>query len=162
MNTGQIMLTVGAMAILSMTTLRVNRNFVDSGVSLDETKFAVLAVSLASSTLEEANSKSFDEKTTEDAVTGETYLSTIGKDNGETNPDNFDDCDDYDNYRDSVLNIPSAKFYIKCTVNYVSPATPDINSTAKTYHKRITIFVTSPSMSDTIKMSSIYSYWYYR
>jgi hypothetical protein len=164
MNTGQMMLTIGAMAILSMTTLRVNSHFVHSGVSLDQTKFAVLAVSLASSRLEEANSKAFDENTTESAITSSAGLSaSIGKDAGETTADTFDDCDDFNNYVDSVSNIPSAKFYIKCKVAYINPAAPDVDVTAsKTLHKRITVLVTSPSMTDTVKLSSIFSYWYYR
>jgi hypothetical protein len=31
-----------------------------------------------------------------------------------------------------------------------------------TYNKRITVYVTSPYMNDTLKYSSIYSYWYFR
>lgn len=162
MNTGQIMLTIGAMTLLSLTTIRVNTHFVNSGVSLDETKFSVLAVSLASSLLEEANSKAFDENTTENAVTSTYSLSAIGKDYGELTSDAFDDCDDYHNYRDSVVNIPSAKFYIKCLVNYVNETTPDVSSSTATWHKKITVLVTSPSMTDTVRMSTIFSYWYYR
>jgi hypothetical protein len=162
MNTGQIMLTIGAMTLLSLTTMRVNKHFVASGVSLDETKFSVLAVSLASSLLEEANSKAFDENTTENAVTSLASLSALKKDNGETYSDSFDDCDDYNNYVDSVVNIPSAKFYIKCLLNYVDVATPDVSSGSATWHKKITVLVASPSMTDTVKMSSVFSYWYYR
>jgi len=164
MNTGQMMLTIGAMALLSITTLRMNSHFVHSGVSLDETKFSVLAVSLASSMLEEANSKAFDEYTTESAVTSTTSLSAVlGKETGETTSDTFDDCDDYNNYVDSVLNIPSAKFYIKCKVSYINSDAPDTDlSSGKTWHKKITVMVTSPSMTDTVKLSSIFSYWYYR
>ena len=155
------MLTMGAMVILSLTMLRVNKSFVTSAASLDESKFSVLALSLASSVIEEAHSKAYDESTVEDAAnTVDLFSSSLGPDN--ESYAEFDDCDDYNGYQKTISNIPSADFNIYCTVTYVNPSAPDVNAATKTWNKKITVMVTSPSMKDTVRVSSIFSYWYFR
>ncbi len=68
MNTGQMLLTLGALILLSTLTLRVNSSQLTTQDTMQNTKFGVLAVSVASSIMEEASEKAFDEKSVEDFV----------------------------------------------------------------------------------------------
>jgi len=154
------MLTIGAMMLLSLVLLRVNSGFLSTNTVLMETKFGVLGVSLATSVMEEASGKAFDEHTDSNTVTDLNDLSSLGPD-GEVYP-NFDDFDDYDGYEKIVDTMPSAIFRISCKVDYVNTSNPDVVSGSKTWNKKLTVTVTSPSSQDTIRMSTIYSYFYYR
>ena len=137
---------------------------------LYNTKFGVLAVSLGTSIIEEANGKAFDLAVSEDAITDINLLTapqSLGAASGEVYP-NFNDFDDFNGFTKTVTNMPSAEFKILCSVKYVSEANPSIVSSVRTWHKRIDVSVTSESMKnanneqDTIKLSSVYSYWYFR
>jgi hypothetical protein len=164
MNTGQSLITIGAMMLLALTVLRVNGSIMGTDTVLYNTKFGVLAVSLATSVIEEANKKCFDEADTADAVSNINLLTapgSLGPSVGEKYP-HFDDFDDFNGYKDTVTNLPSAVFDVSCQVCYVNPANPDVASASRTWHKKITVTVTSPSMTDTFRLSSIFSYWYFR
>ncbi|HEY4756507.1 MAG TPA: hypothetical protein VIH28_10655 [Ignavibacteriaceae bacterium] len=170
MNSGHTMLAVGAMLLLSVTILGINGKFLNTSSVLYNTKFGVLAVSLGTSIIEEANGKAFDLAVSEDAITDINLLTapqSLGAASGEVYP-NFNDFDDFNGFTKTVTNMPSAEFKILCSVKYVSEANPSIVSSVRTWHKRIDVSVTSESMKnanneqDTIKLSSVYSYWYFR
>ena len=69
------------------------------------------------------------------------------------------DFDDYDGYTETVTNMPSAVFNVSCNVDYVDPEGGSFVTSNKTWHKQLVVKVTSPSMSDTIKMTKVFSYW---
>lgn len=165
MGTGQMMITICAMLLLSVVLLRINNTFLSTNTALNETKYDVMAVSLATSMIEEATSKAFDQNTDVSPIIDVTSLSTtLGKESGEVYP-NFNDIDDFNNYSKTTANdttFKSAVFNISCKVNYTTPASPTTNSASRTWHKRVDVKVSSPSMRDTIKLSSIISYWYFR
>jgi len=174
MNTGHTLLAVGAMMLLSVTILGINSKSLSTSNVLYNTKFGVLAVSLGTSIIEEASAKEFDLAGSSDAITSLTQLtasSGLGPASGEVYP-NFNDFDDYNwlHKVDSVkINSKTfAAFIIDCRVRYVSESNPTVISTDKTWHKRIDVSVTSPSMKnannkqDTIRLSSVYSYWHFR
>lgn len=170
MNSGHSMLAVGAMLLLSVTILGINGKFLNTSSVLYNTKFGVLAVSLGTSIIEEANGKAFDLAGSGDAITDINDLTSpggLGPAYGEVYPA-FNDFDDFNNFSKTVNNMPSAEFDISCKVYYVSDANPSIISSVRTWHKRIDVFVTSRSMrnanneQDTVKLSSVYSYWYFR
>lgn len=165
MNTGQTIISVGALAILSLIVLRINTTFLNTNTILYESKFNITAMSLATSIVEEATSKAFDEKTDSNSVSLLTGLSAkLGKDTGEEYP-YFDDFDDFDGYKIKTIGdstFESAVFAIEAHVYYVKPTDPDTKSSVPTWHKRIDVDVTSPSMVDTIRFSQVYSYWFFR
>ena len=164
MNTGQMLLTLGALILLSTLTLRVNTSQLTTQDTMQNSKFGVLAVSVASSIMEEASEKAFDEKSVEnfmDDTKSLTKRDKFGTDAGE-NPDSsntFDDFDDFDGYSKIDTSMPSAVFDVSCIVNYVDPDKEDFITTKSTWHKQLIISVTSPSMSDSIQMTKIFSYW---
>ena len=168
MNTGQMLITVGAMVLLTLVILRVNRGFLTTNTAMMETKFDVLAVSLGTSMIEEASGKAFDQNTDTASVTSTASLSSLGPDGSEVYP-NFNDFDDYNGfikivkYDSSDTTFKSADFKIKCDVGYINPSNPEVLMTSpKTWHKRLNVEVTSNSMVDTIRLSTVYSYFYFR
>ncbi len=162
MNTGQLLLTTSAMVLLSLLILRVNNGFLSTNTVMMENKFGVLAISIGSSLLEEATGKAFDESTVENTVTTTSQLTAIGKETGEVYP-NFDDFDDFNNLSKVDSTMPSAVFNINCTVCYVNASNPNVSvGSSKTWHKKLSVTVTSPSMADTIRFSTVYSYFFYR
>ena len=164
MNTGQSLVTLAALMLLSVTVLRVNSNLLSTDSVLMDTKFGVLAVSLGTSIIEEANKKAFDLAGSDDAITNLSLLTSpgsLGPSSGEIYPD-FNDFDDYHGLIKRVDNMPSAIYDLHCKVYYINPANPNVNANVKTWHKKIEVEVTSPNMADTIRISSVFSYWYFR
>lgn len=184
MNTGQMMITIGAMLFLAVMVLNVNKGFNNTSSVLTDSKLRVLAVSEATSIFEEATSKAFDAKTdtvSQTSITSLTSAGALGLESGETfsNPKGFDDFDDYKCFKtnprlDSVTIMtsnPKLVFKVFCDVNYVVDTLLSVKSSSPTWHKRMDIKVTSDAMVssygstikyDTVKMSLVYSYWYFR
>ncbi len=170
MNTGQTLLTIGAIALLSLTLLRINSNFLSTSSVLTQTQTGIFAVSYATSILEKATSLAFDENSRVD-FGGETGFLTailaLGPESGET-VQTFDDFDDYNNYV-SVDSLPNGYYETRCFVYYVNDLTPTTPANIRTWHKRIDVRVTSDQLKnwatekqDTIRLSTVFSYWYYR
>jgi hypothetical protein len=113
-----------------------------------------------------------------DAVENESYRGTV------VGTKDFDDFDDFNNlkicYHSEVpadvdatpgytqITVPGirAKYYVTCTVTYVNPPTLDAAyAVRQTWHKKLTVFVTSPSATgitgkpDTLSYPAIMSYW---
>ena len=164
MNTGQMLMTIGAMVLLSTLILRVNTNFAENSDTVYNSKYEILASSLGNSIIEEASGKAFDQVTTKNPIsslTGLTLPASLGLDSGEVYP-YFDDFDDYNNFTKIDSTLPSAVFKINCKVQYVTPDDLDGASLVCTWTKKITVTVTSISMADTVRLSSLYSYWVFR
>jgi MSHA pilin protein MshD len=164
MNTGQMMLALGAMILLSTTVLRVNNNFLISDTVLDETKYNFLATSIATSIIQEAKNKAFDQATDSISIDDTKFLTEakyLGKESGEVY-DNFNDFDDYHDYSGIDASMPSAVFSYKCIVTYIDENNPNVTPGNKTWNKMLTVTVTSPFMADEITVSTIYSYWFFR
>ena len=165
MNTGQMLITIGAIALLSLVILRVNTNFLNTDIVINENKLSIMALSLGSSLIEEAKGKAFDEMTDSGSVNTTSALSDIGPEAGEV-PSNYNDFDDYDGlvrFLPYNANDPTDRtFRAECKVNYINPASPNDSSAVKTWHKKLTVTITSQAMTDTIRLSTVYSYFFFR
>jgi len=168
MGTGQMMITMGALMLLALVVLRVNNGFFYTSSALIDSKLGIVATSVATSVIEEATGKAFDHNTDSTSVDDLTKLSsTLGPETGETRP-TFNDVDDYDGYSAIDTTMPAADFTVDCIVDYINDTNLDGISSSRTWHKKITVFVSSPSIlgeddvPDTISMSVVYSYWYFR
>lgn len=175
MNTGQMMLTIAATFLLSITILTTNRGIISTNSTMVNNRYGIIGVALATSIIEKATSKAFDNNTDTTAVNSTsslTNVNSLGIETGENanNPDGFNDFDDYNCYRtnpkiDSLaLEGTTKKIFFNsiCKVDYVSSSDPSTVSNQRTWNKRLMVSVFSPSMEDTIKMSTVYSYWYFR
>lgn len=161
MGTGQTILTIGAIMILSQLVLNVYKGFLSSGDVLQESKLGVLATSVATSLVEEAIGKAFDEATVDDFVSSTDALAaTLGPETGEVYP-NFDDFDDYNDldFTDTTWTIP---YRVQADVVYVSATDPDGQVATRTWHKKLKVSVTSPFTPDTVRFDYVFSYWTFR
>jgi hypothetical protein len=170
MGLGQTMLSVLAMGMLATVMLTVNTNTGDSNNAVQMSQYRIMAASLATSTLERATGLAFDQNTVSSDIPGTASLSaTLGVDPGETDTleNTFNDFDDYNQFHkwvrgDSVF-FRSADFRVWSWVDYVTISGDSVaHSATRTYSKRIMVFVTSPFMNDTLRYSTVYSYWYFR
>ena len=165
MNLGESLLSIGALFLLSLTVLRVNNTILQTDTIMNESKFGILATSIATSFIEKANKKSFDANTFEDAVSslsGLTPASGLGPGSGETTPENFNDFDDFNGYTEQITTLPSATYDVSCEVCYINPGDPNGQISTQSWHKKMTVTVSSPFSQDTVKLSTVYSYWHFR
>jgi len=172
MNTGQSLFAIGALMLLSLTILRVNNNILLTDSIMYDSKFGLIANSIATSLIESATEKYFDANTREGPCLQSALTYPLTKESGETNPANFDDFDDFNNYPQTDT-VSSAVFYSRCEVSYVNPNPFLANSLNKNvstrqWHKKLTVYVTWRMngqnigfSADTIKQSTIYSYWFF-
>lgn len=172
MGTGQTMITMAAMTLLSLVVLNVNRNALNSTTGMAENKYNILAISLGTALIEEAFSKSFDQNTADDNLVEDLseLTLTLGPGNTEYTRSDFNDFDDYNNFIDSTSSdstISSADFVIQSKVYYVDPNTSNRLTPVnyRTWHKKIDVFVSSPFINegrDTVKLSKVFSHYYFR
>jgi hypothetical protein len=181
-NTGQTFMTIGALLLLGSTVLLTNRASLQHGSIITQTEVGIYAISLAQAKIEEASGRAFDSFSASDsagsgavitALTELTAPAALGKEGGEVYPD-FNDFDDYNYYSGNnpyKLFVPGVdSFRIQTTVIYVDTANPDVDAGTRTWHKKLTVKVwptVSPWASDTLRpdtvtMSYIYSYWWFR
>lgn len=161
MNTGQMLMTAGAVVLIGLTVSTVQRNFANHGFILQQTEIGIYKVSLGMSILEEAMGKAFDENSVDADLTSVTSLSSnLGKE-GETYPD-FDDFDDYNSFRTTIGVAGVDSLTISCTVAYIIPTDPNTNVTTRTWHKRIIVRTWGTVQPDTLTFSQVFSYWAFR
>ncbi len=160
MNLGQSLFAIGALTILSLSILRMNNNILSTDETVMDSKIGILATSIGTSLIEEASKLAFDDKTKTDPVNNLTLL-TPSLSLGQENPGEFDDFDDFNNYiqHDTIYTIP---FHTKCSVTYINPANPNGSATTATWHKKLTVKISSDFSRDTLELSTVYSYWYFR
>ncbi len=161
MNTGQMLLTAGAVVLIGLTVSTVQRNFANHGFILQQTEIGIYKVSLGMSILEEAMGKAFDENSVDADLTSVNSLSnTLGKES-EIYPD-FDDFDDYNNLRMTIGVAGVDSLTISCTVAYIVPTDPNTNASTRTWHKRIIVQTWGSVQPDTLTFSQVFSYWAFR
>jgi hypothetical protein len=154
-------LTIGAMALLALISLRFNSTLLQNRTTEIENKVYLTAFSLADDLIEEIKQKAFDEQTVEwKAITTEqlTNIDAFGVVYpGENSVSDFDDIDDYHNYS-RPISLPHVENYmVTSTVDYVSASDQDQVSNTQTYFKRVTVRVTSPYLSNPVKLAFVFT-----
>ena len=189
MNTGQTILTIGALMLLGISVLTTNRASLQHGAIINQTEVDIFAVSLAQAKIEEAAGKAFDHFISTsiegdgNVIISLTQLSdwtALGKESDDTvltGPPMhyyFDDFDDYNYYSGNNpfrLYVDGVDtFHIQTTVFYVDTTNPEVNAGARTWHKRMIVKVwpsvipwgDANAKPDTVTMSYTYSYWWFR
>lgn len=163
-------MTILSMVLLSVLILRVNNTFLTTGSVLVDSKFVITATSLATSQLQDITGLAFDNYTASGSTTNLSDLTSpglLGSESGETSDSLYNDIDDYNGWSKIVPivmenNKPAENFRVACKVVYVSSSNPDVTSSVATWNKKITVTVSNPFMPDTVKVSTIYSYWVFR
>ena len=157
-------LTIGAMALLALISLRFNTTVLQNRITEVENKVYLTAFSLADDLIEEIKQKAFDEQTIvfrsinpEELTLANNFAPEV-RDAGENGfPSTWDDIDDYNGYS-KLISTPHVENYtVSSTVEYVSASNQDQVSTTQTFFKRITVRVTSPYLSHPVRLSFIFT-----
>lgn len=155
----QSFLSLGALMIFSLISLRFDSAVLQNVEVEVENKVYLTAFSLADDLLEEIKQRAFDQQTVVfKAITTNalTQSANLGKESGEVWP-NFNDIDDYHNYSKPV-SLPHAENYtVKSYVSYVQANNQDLASLTQTYFKRVEIFVDSPYLKHQLKLAYVFT-----
>ncbi len=169
MGTGQTLLTIGAVMLLGTIILTTSRSLVDNNEVLLKNNLQLEEVSLATSVIEEAQEKAFDETTilqTDSSLSQLTPPLSLGQENND--PTDTNDFDDYNGLNGMGLVQADTMntgliYYDSTRVCYVALGNLDGTSSTATWNKRLDVWVWSKDdPGDTVKMSTIYSYWWFR
>jgi hypothetical protein len=150
---GILLLTVFILTVYRASTARITISVLNEAT--------ITATGLAQSLIDEIQIKSFDEKTISQTITSEdslTAVGSLGPETGEILVTQFDDVDDYKNYTRSNSLSRLGTFNSRVDVYYVQKLNPETRSSVRTFTKRIDVFVTNFSLTDTIKLSHVVSY----
>jgi hypothetical protein len=165
MGTGQTLLTIMAMMMLSRMVLAVNNDNAQSGGSVEMAAYRITATSLGKSVIEEASGLAYDQLSDTVGISNPssfTVPSKLGPDAGEVYP-HYNDFDDFNGLQriDSISG--SAVFVTNVTVQYVNIVSNVISvSSTQTYNKLMTVKVSSKFMTDTLTFTTVMCYWYFR
>ena len=166
-------MTIGGLVLLGVFMLSANGLLSANSVNTEQTEYVLTALSLAESIVDEAKTKSFDERTTAALISIADSLTTMpGREGGESvaNPDTmsalgsyasvsrFDDVDDYNGYVRLVNTARGTGYNLNVTVKYVSETNPDSDSYTPTFCKRMTVSVTSPFFETPITINYAFTY----
>jgi hypothetical protein len=167
MNTGQIMLILGAFSMLSMLALNVNRTMYGSLILGLEMEATVNALSVGQSMLDEVMQKNFDQKTVDKVAYSYSAITPsgeLGPETGEAlagtdsayvsggafhdfrSKTHFNDVDDYNLYHRRVWDPRLGYFDVTDTVRYVSETDPSSGTSCATFYKTVVVVVRHPNL----------------
>ena len=153
------MLSIGAMVLLALTSMRFNTSALTNLQTEIENKVYLTAFSLGDDLIEEIKQKAFDEETVEFRSINTNELTApgnIGPDSAEVWP-NFNDIDDYDGYTKNI-DLPHVENYIVSSfVSYVDANNPDQVSGTQTFFKKVDVQVSSPYLGSPIHLSFVFT-----
>jgi hypothetical protein len=162
MNTGQMLLVLGAMVLLSSLILSANRSVLENTDMVAQGGYRLAATSLGRAMIEEARTKEFDEKVVGTPPTslplGFTAHGTLGPDSGESDPD-FDDVDDFHGLDRDLTTADSVGYRLSVQVGYVDTADPNTVISSRTFYKKMDVTVSSDYFSGDTVLTYIFSYW---
>ncbi len=162
MNSGETILTIGALILLSLFTLTLNSHNVQEQTILYNSGQVIEALGIAQKYIEEAELLNFDEDHSAMSTGAFTLPENLGPEYGE-HYQTFDDIDDFHDFSitESVGSIP---YDINIDINYVAESSPYQEVTYRTYIKQIKVTITSTKFSDNtppIVLKKLFAYHYF-
>jgi hypothetical protein len=173
MHTGQMLMVLGALALLSLVSLSINTMLVGKTTTMLDAEAQLNAVSIAQSMIDEIMTKAYDANTVSAKVYNATDFTApggLGCSGAEASavplPDSYpyrsaqgyNDVDDYNRYRRTVFTPRMGNFTVVDSVYYVAETNPDQLSGAQTFFKKVVVTVTHPNMSSPLTMSDVAVY----
>ncbi len=175
--TGQSVLTIGALMLISVLVMNFYRTSNDISTSLDFSRFHLEGLSVLTSHIEQLSQYFFDEVSTD--ITSEKALGDFalpahfGWDADDSTV--VDDIDDLHGTTVVDTGISGVIYHVDYNVEYVRLSSGAIvHSDLRQWHKRVTISVSdafnppmiysmngNARMRDTLRISTVVSYWFY-
>lgn len=160
MDNSQMFLVLGAVVLLAILVLNVNRTILSSSDNSLQAQAITTTTSVAQRTIDLIKSKSFDESTVSTAVTDVndfTAPASLGYESGE-NADIYDDVDDYKNYSTTITTPRLGNVSVLVKVGYVNTNQPDVLVSTRTRMKRVEVKAVSIYLPDTLRLYYYSSY----
>jgi hypothetical protein len=162
----EVIQTIGAIIIFSLILLTSNRMILKNSTQEVETEAEGIAITLGQNIIKEAQTKAFDENTTDQNVPTTVPDGFSGIDSDGENRNNYDDFDDYDGYTATMdTKLGAQSFAVAVKVAYVSPSNNyDIekgSETVPTNFKMMQVTITSDYLDNNreIKLSHLRRYF---
>jgi hypothetical protein len=159
MNTGQSLLSIGALLVFSLVSLNFNSTVLTNTTVEVENKVYLTAFSLADDLIEEIKQKAFDAATINFPTTNPSSLTdaySLGHGSWEVYPD-YNDIDDFNGFVKTVSAPHAENYKVSCIVTYVDGDNPDKVVWTQTFYKKVTVTVGSPYLRNPIKLSHIFT-----
>jgi hypothetical protein len=170
-----MILTIGAILLFGVFLKTSNQLMIGNNQIASTNEYYISALSVGQSVIDEAKTKSFDEKAIGKAIFAAdslTAVGSLGRESGAEavpSPDTlrtgtfgsvtkFDDIDDYNGYRRLVNTTRAEGYHVLVSLNYASETNPETSSASKTFCKRMTVKVWSKFIPDTLKFSYAFTY----
>lgn len=160
MNDGHLITLLGAIVLLSILVLNVNRTILSATDHKLQAETIIACTSVGQHVIDLISSKKFDEAAISEEITDVTAFTpaaSLGPEYGE-NYNYFDDVDDYNNYSGVVATPRMGNCSVNISVNYVNQEQPDIISQVQTCTKRIEAKVYNVILPDTLRLYYYSSY----
>ena len=161
MNTGEIILVIGALILFSILAIFLNQSILDGDRTVTESQLINGATAVALSYIENAKRLSFDETAIADPELSEpsslTSPANLGPESGES-PADFDDIDDFHQYSDS-FNTNVLTYNVAITIAYIDTNNMGVSEYNQTFYKQMRVFVHTPFIQDTVKLAHIFTFW---
>lgn len=162
MGRAEMIILIGAIAILGRYSLTVNDALAGNEIIVLQSNYELSAVSIVQGIFNEAWLKSFDEETVSgfpaQIPTEFTVGEQMGPESGESYP-YFDDVDDYNSLSISDTSSGGLPYTLDVTVGYIEAADKDTYVSYRTTLKRMDVSLSSDYLRNTISFSRIYPYW---
>jgi hypothetical protein len=160
MNSGESLLSIGALLAFSLVSLNFNSTVLQNTTVEVENKVYLTAFSLADDLIEEIKQKAFDANTISFPTTNPASLTpadSLGPGNFEDYPF-YNDIDDFNGFVRGVSAPHAENYQVSCEVNYVDDDNPDAISSTQTFYKKVTISVDSPYLRNPVQLSQIFTH----
>jgi hypothetical protein len=173
MTTGQAILSIFALVLLSTVLQGFYGSVFDIGDDIMSGQDGIMATTIATSYMEIANGLSFDEVTDSSniAIANLSALTpplALGHEAGEDSLVAFNDFDDFNNYSEEKVTGDSLRHYrTSFHVYYVDPDNIEHVSLVPTYVKRLdlktwrTYPIAGAGKVDTLRMSTVLGYFHF-
>jgi len=170
MHTGQQILTIAALVMLSLLTLGALRIATRNQETSFESELAARAIHIGQSFIAEAKTKYFDAACANGPITSIDQLTSaygLGHNSSESYP-NFNDIDDYNGFdenitdeEDSITIQANGDFRIEIDVFYVDKSKSSYPSKIyyKTFQKRFKVTVSNTDLPQPIVLNHIFAYY---
>jgi hypothetical protein len=162
MGRAEMIILVGAIAILGRFSLTVNNALAHNEIHVIQSEYELNAIAIAESYFRQAWLKSFDENTVNSfpASIPEDFTDdeALGVDTGESYP-NFDDIDDFNDF--SILDTADngMAYTLAISVGYITADNKENFANSPTTLKRMNIAIGGDYLRNTVNLSRIYPYW---
>lgn len=156
----EMLLTIGAITIFSITTISVSRHMVDNTGIVYEQQAAYLLYGYANSIIQQAKTREFDETTINAVVAVPAGLTNPMQDEGgiESYPNQLDDVDDYNGLTETIDDEFIGQVNLTVNMFYVTDTDLNTPSVTPTFYKKMIVTATNDYVSQPVRAVYVFAY----